>query len=129
MSETVIPIASTPSTRGACCWPRACWVKSWGIARTSNTTQTASTLRSGRCGRRSGFMSRLPAHYKFPVLLPIPFVSCLGPAQSFHQVIAHSKCVSHDGERRIDGSARREEAPVYDVEVVDVMSLAVHVQR
>src|ERR1700674_2180312 len=129
MSETVIPIASTPSTRGACCWPRACWVKSSGTARTSDTTQTASTLWSGRCGRKSGFMSRLPAHGKFPVLLPIPFVRCLGHSQTLHQVIAHSKCVSHDGERRIDSSARREETPVHNVEVIDVMGFTVHVQR
>ena len=73
-------------------------------------------------------MSRLPAHCKFPVLLPILFVRRLGHSQAFHQVVAHSKCVGHDGERRIDGSARWEEAPVHNVEVVDVMGFAVHVQ-
>src|SRR5260370_25368652 len=53
----------------------------------------------------------------------------MGHAQAFHQVIAHSKCIGHDGEGGIDGSARREEASVYNVEVVDVMSFAVHVQH
>src|SRR5713226_4273836 len=128
MSETVIPIASTPSTRAGCCWASACRVKTWGTASTSDSTQIANTLWRRRCVRKSSFMSRLPAHCKFPVLLPIPFVRCLGHSQALHQVVAHSKCVGHDGERRIDGSARWEETSVYNVEVVDVMGFAVHVQ-
>src|SRR6266567_1213943 len=128
MSETVIPIASTPSTRAGFCWARACWVKSWGTARTSDNIQIANTLWRRRYGRKSSFMSRLPAHCKFPVLLPILFVRRLGHSQAFHQVVAHSKCVGHDGERRIDSSARWEETPVHNVEVVDVMGFAVRVQ-
>src|SRR5205814_7006950 len=69
-----------------------------------------------------------PAHCKFPILLPILFVRRLADSQAFHQVVAHSKRVGHDGERRIDGSTRWEETPVYNVEVVDVMGFAVHVQ-
>src|SRR5579864_9664746 len=74
-------------------------------------------------------MSRLPAHYKFPVLLPILFVGRVGYSQPFHQVVAHSKRVGHDGKRRIDGSARWEETPVHNVKVVDVVGFTVHVQR
>src|SRR6266568_4258147 len=74
-------------------------------------------------------MSRLPTHRKFPVLLLILFVRRLGHSQAFHQVVAHSKCVRHDGEGRIDGSARWEETPVHNVEVVDIMGFAVHVQH
>src|SRR6266446_4458750 len=128
MLETVIPIASTPSTRAGFCWPRACWAKSWGTARTSDSTQIANTLWRRRYGGKSSFMSRLPAHCKFPVLLPIPFVRCFGNSQAFYQVVAHSKCIGHDGKRRIDGGARREETPVHNVEVVDVMGFAVRVQ-
>src|SRR5712691_597446 len=73
-------------------------------------------------------MSRLPGHCKFLVLLPILFVRRLGHSQARHQVIAHSKCIGHDGEGRIDGSARREETSVYHVEVVYVMGFTVHVQ-
>src|ERR1700757_4839336 len=73
-------------------------------------------------------MSRLPAYHKFPVLLPILFVRRLGHSQAFHQVVTHSKCIGHDGEGRIDGSARWEETSVYNVEVVDVMGFAVHIQ-
>src|ERR1700675_4795568 len=128
MSETVIPIASTPSTRAGFCWARAYWVKTWGTASTSDSTQTANTLWRRRYVRRSSFMSRLPAHCKFRVLLPIPFVRRLRHSQAFQQVVAHSKCVGHDGERRIDGCARWEETPVHNVKVVDVMGFAVRVQ-
>src|SRR6266567_5929082 len=128
MSETVIPIASTPSTRAGFCWARAFWVRSWGTPRTSDNTQIENTLWRRRLGRKSSFMSQLPAHCKFPVLLPILFIRRLGHSQAFHQVVAYSKCVGHDGERRIDGCARWEETPVHDVKVVDVMGFAVHVQ-
>ena len=43
-------------------------------------------------------------------------------------MVAHSKCVGHDRECRIDGSARWEETPVHNVKIVDVMGFAVHVQ-
>src|SRR6266516_4879638 len=128
MSETVIPIASTPPTRAGLCWPKACCVKNWGTVSTSESTQTSDTLWRWRFDRRDGFMSRLPAQRKFAVLLPLLFVSYVGHTQAIHQMVAHPKRIGHDGERGIDSCARREEAPVHNVEVIDVMGFTVHVQ-
>ena len=40
-------------------------------------------------------------------------------------MIADAERIRHDGERRVHGTARGQEAPVDDVEVVDVVGLAV----
>src|SRR5437763_12207014 len=103
-------------------------MKSWGAARSSCNTQTANTRWRRRVGRKRSFMCRLPARHKFWLLLPILVVRRVRHSQAFHQVVAHSKCVGHDGERRIYGSARWEETPVHKVEIVEVMGFAVRVQ-
>src|SRR5262245_64826978 len=49
--------------------------------------------------------------------------------EPLEQVIADAERVGHDRERRIDCSARGKEARVDDVEVVELVRLAVRVQR
>src|SRR6266516_6706964 len=44
------------------------------------------------------------------------------------EVVTHPERVRHDGERRVHGTARGEEARVDDVKVVDVVGLAVNVE-
>src|SRR5262245_10933646 len=48
--------------------------------------------------------------------------------QPRRQVIAHAQRVCHDGEGRVHASARREEAAVDDIQVVELVRLAVEVQ-
>src|SRR5271165_5813430 len=119
MSETVIPIASMPSTRGdgCCAW-------NWGTARTSSSNQTAHALRN-RCGRRTGFMCRFTRELRRFVPASDSVRTLVRDSQAFHQVVSDSKCIGHDGECRIHGGARREETPVDYVEVVNVVRLAV----
>ena len=50
-------------------------------------------------------------------------------AQPALEVIRHPERVGHDGERRVHGRAGGEEAPVDDVEIVQVVCLAVHVEH
>src|SRR4051794_18839136 len=50
-------------------------------------------------------------------------------AQALDEVVADPQRVRDGGQRRVHGTARREEARVDDVEVVDVVRLAVHVER
>src|SRR5438552_1122074 len=50
-------------------------------------------------------------------------------AQALFQVIADPQCVCHDRQCGIHRGARREEAPIHNVEVVHIMRLAVNVQR
>src|SRR5689334_3354193 len=50
-------------------------------------------------------------------------------AEALDQVIADTQGVRGDGQRRIHGSARTEEAAIDDVEIVDVVGAAMHVQR
>src|SRR5947208_17152613 len=45
------------------------------------------------------------------------------------QVIADAERVRHDGQRRVHGAGGREEARVHDVQVVEVVRLAVPVER
>ena len=45
------------------------------------------------------------------------------------QVVANAQGVSHNGQGRIHGATGREEAGVDDVEVVDIMRFAVHIER
>src|SRR6476646_4827846 len=49
-------------------------------------------------------------------------------AEATAQMICNAQGVGHDGERRIYGGARREEASVHDVEIVHFMRLAVHIE-
>lgn len=44
-------------------------------------------------------------------------------------MIADSERIRHDRQRRIDRGARRKEAPVNDVEIVEVVRLAVCIER
>src|ERR1043166_1004308 len=50
-------------------------------------------------------------------------------AEAVDEVVADAKRVGHDRERRIDGAARWEEARVDDVEIVEIVGLAVGVER
>src|SRR5213593_3742771 len=52
-----------------------------------------------------------------------------GLAEALREMLAHAQRVGDDRQRRIHGCARGEEARVHDVEVVDLVSAAVHVQR
>ena len=47
----------------------------------------------------------------------------------FEQVVAHAQRVGHDRQRRVHRAARREEAAVDDVEVVEIVGLAVGIER
>src|SRR5690349_9176732 len=50
-------------------------------------------------------------------------------AQTFDQMIADAEGIGHDGQRGVNGGAGREEAPVHDIEIVDLVSFAICVQR
>src|SRR5271166_4998759 len=52
-----------------------------------------------------------------------------GRAQAIQNVIAHAQRISHDCERRIYGRARREEAAIDHIQVVEVVRLTIHIQR
>lgn len=52
-----------------------------------------------------------------------------GRCKPLQQVIPNAECIGHDGQRRIDSRTRGEEATVHDVEIVEVVRLAVHVKR
>src|ERR1700694_5463096 len=43
-------------------------------------------------------------------------------------MIAYTQSIGHDGQRRIDCGAGREEASVYDVNVIELVRLAVHIE-
>src|SRR6516225_6655791 len=45
------------------------------------------------------------------------------------QVITYTQGVGHDGQRRIHRAARREEAAVDDIEIVEIVRLAVRIER
>src|SRR6516225_1973203 len=49
--------------------------------------------------------------------------------QAIKEVIADPKCVRNDCERGIDGGARREEAAIDDIEVVELVRLAITIKR
>src|SRR6516225_8225744 len=50
-------------------------------------------------------------------------------AEPFQDVIAHAERVCHDGQRRIHSSAGGEEAAVNDVQVIELVRLAVRIER
>src|SRR5208283_104551 len=50
-------------------------------------------------------------------------------AQALQNMIAHAQRVGHDRQRRIHRRARREEAAIHDVEILEIMGFAIHVQR
>src|SRR5439155_23983691 len=80
----------------------------------STTWPTGSARPSMRCGTRSSREDSIEPSYVSP--------------EPLSEVVTDPERVRHDGERRIHRAARREEARVDDVEVVDVMSLAVDVE-
>ena len=49
--------------------------------------------------------------------------------EPLQQVIAYAQGVGHDSQRRIHRAARREEATVDDIEIVEIVRLAVHIER
>src|SRR5277367_3790650 len=49
-------------------------------------------------------------------------------AQALEQVIADAQRVGDGGQRGVDGSDAGEEAGVHDVQVVEIVGLAVHVE-
>src|SRR5215471_12009580 len=54
---------------------------------------------------------------------------CNGPgAEPFEQVVANAKRVGDDRQRGIHGGARREKAAIDDIEIVDFVRPAVHVE-
>jgi hypothetical protein len=61
--------------------------------------------------------------------LPVAFVLCAGHGEALKQVISYSEGVRHDRQRRIYGCTRREKAAIDDVQVVEVVGLAVGVER
>src|SRR5271167_3355839 len=50
-------------------------------------------------------------------------------AQALQNVIAHAQRIGHDRERWVHRRARREEAAIHDVEILEIMGLAIRVQR
>src|SRR6266513_2510510 len=44
--------------------------------------------------------------------------------QSFNQMFTHAQRIGHDRQRRIDRAAGDEEAAVYDIKIVEIVSLA-----
>src|SRR2546421_9286095 len=107
MSETVIAIASTPSTTaGRCAW-------AWGTTTTSDNAQIASTLRLRRNWEGDNIIS--PDRRKFT--LPAPRVFCARNSQPFQQVISDSQRIRHDRQGRGHGSTGREKASVDPIAV------------
>jgi hypothetical protein len=43
-------------------------------------------------------------------------------------MIADAECIGHNGQRGIHGGARWEEAAIYDIEIIEVVCFAVHVE-
>src|SRR5260370_1090557 len=48
--------------------------------------------------------------------------------QPFLEVIGHAQGIGHDGQRGVHGGARREEATIDHVEIVDLVGLAVDIE-
>ena len=44
-------------------------------------------------------------------------------------MIAHAQGIRHDGQRRVYGCARREEASVHDIKIVEVVGFAIRIQH
>ena len=111
------------------------------LARPSRTSAPPSRKRrSGRDRRRRSSPSRRPSRAAGPPPPPRgrPSASASGqPAQPglpltrsrALQVVADPQRVGHDGERRVHRRRGREEAAVHHVEVVDLVRLAVRVER
>ena len=51
-----------------------------------------------------------------------------GRAQAIENVVAHAQRVGHDGERGIYSRARREEAAIHHVQVIEIVRFAIHIQ-
>src|SRR5271165_836668 len=50
-------------------------------------------------------------------------------AQALENVITHAQRVGHDRQRRIHRRARREEAAIDDVKILEIMGFAIHIQH
>src|SRR5262245_6168537 len=100
MSDTVMPIRPTALTRLS--------------ARPHETIKRNASVASVPIAMTSLPRSRRESLMAEPALL-----------EARLQVIADAECVGHDRQRRVHGPARREEAPVDDVEVVELVRLAV----
>src|SRR5262245_60042290 len=98
MSETVIPIASTPSTRrdDVCA----------NILDTDRAASAKTTKRRFEPVVMREFMDGLPCQSDFLGACGVGGRN----AEPRFQVISHTQCVRHNGQRRIYRGARREEA-------------------
>src|SRR3974390_1423482 len=50
-------------------------------------------------------------------------------AQALQNVIAHAQRIGYDRQRRIHRRARREEAAIHNVEILEIMGFAIHIER
>src|SRR5271166_1540362 len=51
-----------------------------------------------------------------------------GNSESLFQVVSDAQRIGDDGQRRVHGGTRGEEAAVHDVEIVHIMRFAVHIE-
>src|SRR5438445_9747801 len=99
----------------------------------SSTSKLASFLNSFQTRPYAQPVEAVPYHETLLVCSANQFLvsrlrgACC--AQAVQQVIAHPQRIRHDGQRRIHGSARREEASVHDIKIVEVVGFAIRIQR
>src|SRR5262245_11933613 len=80
----------------------------------------------GRRPSRAGAASSRPAS-KMPLRMARHL--CEACAEALDQMIADAQRIRGDGQCRIHRGARTEEAAIDDVEIVEIVGAAVHVQR
>src|SRR6266566_766173 len=119
MSDTVMAIESTPSTKAGRC------ASAWGTARTSDSAQTANRLCPRRdCGRDSIIS---PSYSKFVLLVPRMFRA--RDPKPLQQVVAHPHRIRHDGQCRVHRRTRWEKASIHHIEVIDIVRFAISVEH
>ena len=129
MSETVTPTASTACTSGR-------W-RNWRRMQARVPQLQTRAPDKSDSGTLPADVDRRAHDYAFT---PCEIMSTVPPSARFalgrrgcthavEQVIAHAQRVGHDRQRRIHRAARREEAAVHDVEVVDFVRPAVDIER
>ena len=114
MSATVMPTLSTDGHRHR---GGRRLVRLGRASRASDASEQRRRARSRRPERHSARMR------------PASCAAARSDAEALEQVVADAQRVGHDRQRGVHRAARREEAAVDDVEVVDIVRLAVHVER
>src|SRR5271165_7625510 len=98
----------------------------WGAARVNDESVHPNNSAVARSRARSG-LERILYSCKRRHSRVIRRGSC--DAQSLFQVVSDAECIGHDGQRGVNGGAGREKTAVHDIKIVDLVRLAIRVQR